>query len=107
MDELLQLGFSEHHPGCWQRWWHLSRRDIAVVTVRLDPFCITCNGSDGVGYAAANLIRAYLLACARRELIPRDVTRLDLTGPDATRSNPMGLDTTRLDLTGPGMIGRD
>ncbi len=67
MDELLQLGFGESHIGVWLREWWLSLSDRAVVTVYLSPFRITCNGSDGVGYAAANLVRAYLLACARRQ----------------------------------------
>ncbi len=72
MDELLQFGFSEGHPGVWQRWWYLSLHDIAVVTVRTDPLLITCSGSKGLGYTAANLIRVYLLACARRQQLTEE-----------------------------------
>ena len=68
MDELRQFGFSEGLGGVWQRCWYLSLlRDRAVVTVyTAAPLKITCSGTTGLGYTAANLIRVYLLACARR-----------------------------------------
>ncbi len=69
MEELLQFGFSEGRVGVWNRRWYLSLfLDLAVVNVYLAaPLTITCSGTRGLGYTAANLIRVYLLACARRK----------------------------------------